>query len=48
MSESDELYIKARVAAEYTASTALNVLLEKINAILPDGLRIMDINIKSS
>lgn len=48
MSESDELYIKARVAAEYTASTALNVLREKINAILPDGLRIIDINIKSS
>jgi radical SAM family uncharacterized protein len=46
MSESDELYIKARVAAEYTASTALNVLREKINAILPDGVRILDINIK--
>ncbi len=46
MSESDELYIKARVAAEYAASTALNVLREKINAILPDGVRILDINIK--
>ena len=48
MSESDELYIKARVAAEYIASTDLNILQEKINAILPDGLRIIDINIKSS
>ena len=47
MSESDELYIKARVVEEYTASTDLNILQEKINAILPDGLRIMDINIKS-
>ncbi len=45
MSESDGLYIKARVAAEYPAETDLNILSEKINSILPDGLKIVSINI---
>jgi radical SAM superfamily enzyme YgiQ (UPF0313 family) len=47
MSESDGLYIKARVKKEYAALTDFNGLKDKINAILPDGLRILDINVKS-
>ncbi|MHB1600169.1 MAG: TIGR03960 family B12-binding radical SAM protein [bacterium] len=49
MSESDELYIKARVNAEYIVLADLNVLREKINKILPEGLRILNVNnIKSA
>ena len=45
MSESDGLHIKARVSAEYAVETDLNILSEKINSILPDGLKIVSINI---
>ncbi|MDA8053866.1 MAG: TIGR03960 family B12-binding radical SAM protein [Deltaproteobacteria bacterium] len=46
MSESDELYIKARVKKDYMVLNSLNILKEKINAVLPDSLRILEINIK--
>jgi len=45
MSESDSLHIKARVSAEYAAETDLNILSDNINRLLPDGLKIIGINV---
>ncbi len=44
MTESDGLYIKARVDKEYAVLTDFNILRDKINKILPEGIKILDIN----
>lgn len=44
MSESDALYIKARLPKEYLTLTDLSALKDRINALLPEGLKIVDIN----
>ncbi len=44
MSESDELYIKGRIPKIHAASMNLNDLKDKINSLLPEGLKIININ----
>jgi radical SAM family uncharacterized protein len=44
MAESDDLYIKARVQNDYLILTDLKILKDKINAILPEGMKIININ----
>ena len=45
MSESDELYVKGRIPKIHAASMNLNDLKDKINSLLPEGLKIININI---
>ena len=45
MSESDELYIKGRIPKIHAASMNLTDLKDKINGLLPEGLKIININL---
>ena len=45
MSESDGLYIKGRIPKIHAASMNLTDLKDKINGLLPEGLKIININL---
>ena len=45
MSESDELYVKGRIPKIHAASMNLTDLKDKINGLLPEGLKIININL---